>query len=223
LAQTAAAGAFASLGLTRRAALWQAEAAARRGKGLFARVEPGDGSSPLPEMELRDRIAADLRGTGLTVGPHPVALERARLSRLGIQPAGALPGLPAGRRVRAGGLCIVRQRPGTAKGFVFLSLEDETGIANIVIDPQTFEANRAAVLASALLIVEGRLEQADGVTSLKADRFWPMHDALFSNQDKLEDGKTYIPGEGYHTDHSNDREPPKATALHASTASAATA
>jgi error-prone DNA polymerase len=76
------------------------------------------------------------------------------------------------------GLCIVRQRPGTAKGFVFLSLEDETGIANIVIDPATFEANRQAVLSSALLIVEGRLEQYDGVTSLKADRFWPMHDAL---------------------------------------------
>ncbi len=203
---------------TRRAALWQAEAASRRGAGLFARVEPREepepppddasqatsasisnpnplralapsrppealsslppSSSPLPEMDLRQRVAADLRGTGLTVGPHPVALERARLTKLGIQPAGELPKLPAGRRVRTGGLCIVRQRPGTAKGFVFLSLEDETGIANIVIDPQTFEANRAAVLASALLIVEGRLEQYDGVTSLKADRFWPMHDAL---------------------------------------------
>jgi error-prone DNA polymerase len=194
---------------TRRAALWQAEAASRRGAGLFARVEPREelesapredsesapredsesaprediesaprSSSPLPEMDLRQRVAADLRGTGLTVGPHPVALERARLSKLGIQPAGALPKLPAGRRVRTGGLCIVRQRPGTAKGFVFLSLEDETGIANIVIDPATFEANRQAVLSSALLIVEGRLEQYDGVTSLKADRFWPMHDAL---------------------------------------------
>ena len=196
---------------TRRAALWQAEAASRRGDGLFARVEPledagavpqddagvapqdkagtrlrdaparhpaGRTTSPLPEMDLRQRVAADLRGTGLTVGPHPVALERARLSKLGVHPAGDLPKIPGGRRVRAGGLCIVRQRPGTAKGFVFLSLEDETGIANIVIDPQTFEANRAAVLASALLIVEGRLEQYDGVTSLKADRFWPMHDAL---------------------------------------------
>ena len=129
-------------------------------------------------MNLRERVAADLRGSGMTVGPHPVALERDRLRKLGVRDAGELPKLPGGSRVRAGGLCIVRQRPGTAKGFVFLSLEDETGIANIVIDPLTFEANRTAVLASALLVVEGRVEQYDGVTSLKADRFWTMHDAL---------------------------------------------
>ncbi|HMC34290.1 MAG TPA: hypothetical protein VKH65_07780, partial [Myxococcales bacterium] len=194
---------------TRRAALWQAEAASRRGSGLFARVEPRedglpDGApmsdlsvstagetgpapqkpktdllahvnahprehalkalrsfgeevrgpqlapgrvaapldrarSPLPEMDLRDRIAADLRGTGMTVGPHPVALERERLRALGVHAAAELPMLSRSRRVRAAGLCIVRQRPGTAKGFVFLSLEDETGISNIVVDPPTFE------------------------------------------------------------------------------------
>jgi error-prone DNA polymerase len=83
-----------------------------------------------------------------------------------------------GQRVRAGGLCIVRQRPGTAKGFVFLSLEDETGISNIVIDPPTFERNRRPVLCSALLVVEGRLERCDGVTSVKGDRFWSLEDAL---------------------------------------------
>jgi error-prone DNA polymerase len=77
-----------------------------------------------------------------------------------------------------GGLCIVRQRPGTAKGFVFLSLEDETGISNIVIDPGTFEKNRRPILGAALLIVEGRLEKMDGVTSVKGDRFWSFHDAL---------------------------------------------
>ena len=163
---------------TRRAALWQAEAASRRGQGLFARVEPGDGESPLPEMDLRGRVAADLRGTGLTVGPHPVALERERLRALGVHSAGELKNLRRGQRVRTGGLCIVRQRPGTAKGFVFLSLEDETGISNIIIDPRTFEENRLPILASALLVVEGRLEKYDGVVSVKADRFWDLRDAL---------------------------------------------
>ena len=164
---------------TRRAALWQAEAASRRGPGLFARVEPReDAGSPLPEMDLRDRIAADLRGTGMTVGPHPVALERKKLQALGVHPAGELKGLRRGSRVRTGGLCIVRQRPGTAKGFVFLSLEDETGISNVVIDPQTFEKNRRPILESSLLVVEGRLEKYDGVVSVKGDRFWGLHEAL---------------------------------------------
>src|SRR5207244_364636 len=134
--------------------------------------------SPLPEMDLRDRIAADLRGTGMTVGPHPVALERERLRALGVHAAAELPMLSRSRRVRAAGLCIVRQRPGTAKGFVFLSLEDETGISNIVIDPPTFEKNRRPILASSLLVVEGRLEKYDGVVSVKGDRFWGLHEAL---------------------------------------------
>src|SRR5439155_8589941 len=107
--------------------------AVHRGPGLFARIEPPEeGGSPLPDLDLRGRIAADLRGTSMTVGPHPVALERERLRKLGIRSAGELPKLRRNTRVRTGGLCIVRQRPGTAKGFVFLSLEDETGIANIV-------------------------------------------------------------------------------------------
>ena len=132
-------------------------------------------------MDLRERIAADLRGTGMTVGPHPVALERERLRRLGVHAAGELPRLRSGQRVRTGGLCIVRQRPGTAKGFVFLSLEDETGIANIVIDPDTFEQNRRPILASALMVVEGRLEKHDGVISVKGDRFWSLAEALAEN------------------------------------------
>jgi error-prone DNA polymerase len=193
LATLAEIGALSSLSLhpgaapgTRRAALWQAEAALRRPPGLFARIEPEDGaeasaegqSSPLPDMTLRERTAADLRGTGIAVGPHPVSLERHRLRELGVRTAAELRQLRNGQRVRAGGLCIVRQRPGTAKGFVFLSLEDETGISNIVIDPPTFERNRRPVLGSSLLVVEGRLEKYDGVTSVKGDRFWSVSDAL---------------------------------------------
>ena len=173
-------GAFAALPAqrggrpgTRRAALWQAEAVARSGPGLLARVEPGDGS-PLPEMSARERTAADLRGMGLTVGPHPLAHERARLARLGVRTAAELAGLRSGSRVRVAGLCIVRQRPGSAKGFVFLSLEDETGIANVIVDPDTYEQNRIPILASALLLVEGRLERSDGVTSVKGRSFQPV-------------------------------------------------
>jgi len=129
-------------------------------------------------MTLRERTAADLRGTGIAVGPHPVALERKKLRALRVKTASELVHSPGGRRVRAGGLCIVRQRPGTAKGFVFLSLEDETGISNIVIDPDTFEKNRRPILTAALLVVEGRLEQYDGVTSVKGDRFWSLSDAV---------------------------------------------
>jgi len=186
LATLAEIGALGSLAVrpggprsTRRSALWQAEAAVQRGPGLFARVEPRDeGDSPLPEMTLRERTAADLRGTGIAVGPHPVALERDKLRALRVKTASELVHMRSGRRVRAGGLCIVRQRPGTAKGFVFLSLEDETGISNIVIDPDTFEHNRRPILTAALLVVEGRLEQYDGVTSVKGDRFWSLSDAV---------------------------------------------
>jgi error-prone DNA polymerase len=181
---------------TRRSALWQAEAAVQRGPGLFARIEPREDQiseasrapsetlSPLPEMDLRERVAADLRGTGITVGPHPVALERDKLRALGVKSAAELIESKHGRRVKAGGLCIVRQRPGTAKGFVFLSLEDETGISNIVIDPPTFEKNRRPILSAALLVVEGRLEKVDGVTAVKGDRFWSFRDALEGTQSR---------------------------------------
>ena len=160
---------------TRRAALWQAELYARRGPGLLASVESReDEPSPLPELDAPGRTAADLRGTGLTVGPHLVSHHRERLRRLRAISAAELLTAPRSLRVRVAGHVIVRQRPGSAKGMVFLSLEDETGIANIVIDPPTFEKHRAVILATALLLCEGRLERSDGVTSLKADRFWAL-------------------------------------------------
>ncbi len=167
--------------------------AEERSRGPFASIADLAARAPMRRDELAalaeigalasipERIAADLRGTGMTVGPHPVALERERLRRLGVHAAGELPRLLGGQRVRAGGVCIVRQRPGTAKGFVFLSLEDETGIANIVIDPKTFEQNRRPILASGLMVVEGRLEKHDGVISVKGDRFWSLAEALAEN------------------------------------------
>ena len=128
-------------------------------------------------MDDHQRLRADYSGMGLTIGPHPMSLRRDDLALRGVLRAADLPQARDGRRVRVAGMVITRQRPGTAKGFVFLSLEDETGISNIVIDPQTFEENRRPILASSLLVVEGRLEKADGVTNVKGDRFWGIHDA----------------------------------------------
>jgi error-prone DNA polymerase len=120
-------------------------------------------------MTSEERLVADFHGTGLTVGPHPLAYRRAELDALGVKPAGALPRLPGGRKVRVAGAVIVRQRPGTAKGFVFLSLEDETGIANAILTPDVFAEHRVLILRERFLLVEGILQNQDGVVSVKAE------------------------------------------------------
>ena len=113
---------------------------------------------------------ADYAGTSLTIGPHPLALRRQELALRGVLRAVDLPRGRHGRRVRIAGAVITRQRPGTAKGFVFLTLEDETGIANIIVRPDLFGAERATVIGAPFLLVEGILQNVDGVTSVKAER-----------------------------------------------------
>jgi error-prone DNA polymerase len=161
-------GALGSLGLRRRAALWQAERAARPPGPLFAGQAPAPEPSPLREMSVTERLVADYRGTGVTVGPHPMALRRADWTRLGVTPAAGLAALASGRRVRVAGAVVVRQRPGTAKGFVFLSLEDETGIANAIVQPALFERARATLVQEPFLLVDGVLQHEDGVTAVRA-------------------------------------------------------
>jgi error-prone DNA polymerase len=131
-------------------------------------------ASPLAPMTPDERLVADFHGTGLTVGPHPLAYRRAELEALGVKPASALERLPGGRSVRVAGAVIVRQRPGTAKGFVFLSLEDETGIANAILTPDIFERYRVLVLRERFLLVEGRLQNQDGVVSVKVEHLLPL-------------------------------------------------
>lgn len=162
-------GAFASLGQGRREALWQAAAVAREGFGLFAGVAPTD-ASPLPAMAPHEETAADYAGTGLSVGPHPMAHLRPALERGGASRTSDLAGQRDGAWVKVAGMVIVRQRPSTAKGFVFLSLEDETGIANAILTPHVFEAYRQVVVGYPCLLIEGRVQQQDNVTSLKAVR-----------------------------------------------------
>jgi error-prone DNA polymerase len=131
-------------------------------------------SSPLKPMTLSERVRADYAGTSLTIGPHPMAFYRSNLALRGVQRAVDLPAGRSGRRVRVAGAVITRQRPGTAKGFVFLTLEDETGIANIILQPDLFTDYRSEVIGSPYLIVEGTLQIQDGVTSVKAECVYPL-------------------------------------------------
>jgi len=154
----------------RRDALWQAEAAAQPIGPLLEEVPQPDHPSPLAAMTPTERMVADFRGTGVTVGPHPMTYHRARLHKIGALTAVQIAQLPNGRRVRVGGTVIVRQRPGTAHGFVFLSLEDESGVANIIITPDLFQQNRLLLVEERFLLVEGVLQNIDRVVSVKADR-----------------------------------------------------
>ncbi len=165
------AGAFASLGLARREALWQAAAAERDPSSLLARVRPPRPDAPLPAMTPFEETAADYAATTLTPGPHVMAYLRERLAAEGIRSARELDAVPHGAPVRVAGHVIVRQRPGTAKGFCFLTLEDETGTANAVVVPALYERARVVLNTSPLLEVEGRLERVDGVTHVRAARF----------------------------------------------------
>jgi DNA polymerase III alpha subunit len=158
----------------RRDALWQVEKAVRRSGSLLEEFPEPDAPSPLAAMTHEERLVADFRGTGLTVGPHPMAYRRAEMTALGIHPASTLKSLPNGRRLRIGGCVIARQRPGTAKGFVFLSLEDETGIANAIVTPDLLQSNRVLLISERFLMVEGVLQNQDNVISVRAERVLPL-------------------------------------------------
>jgi error-prone DNA polymerase len=121
-------------------------------------------------MSAIDRVVADYEGTGLTIGPHPMAMRRDEMRLRGALRASDLPRQRHGRRVRVAGAVITRQRPGTAKGFVFLTLEDETGIANIIIRPDLFAEQKLTIINEPFLLVEGMLQNQDGVTSVRAER-----------------------------------------------------
>src|SRR5262249_39783353 len=148
----------------RRDALWQVERASRRTGPLLEKVEnESDLSSPLDQMTSEERLVADFQGTGMTVGPHPMAYYRDELNAMRVVRAADLANIRNGRAVRVAGAVICRQRPGTAKGFVFLSLEDETGISNVIITPDIFEQNRYTIVAGKFILVEGQLQNVDNV------------------------------------------------------------
>jgi error-prone DNA polymerase len=172
------ADAFASLGLNRREALWAARGLNRVGGQedlpLFAQRADRDAAQErdfaLPPMLIGEHVVEDYRTLGLSLKAHPAALLREDLRARGAAPAETLANLASGARVRVAGLVLVRQRPGTASGVIFMTLEDETHIANIVVWPRVFERFRTEVLGARLCAVEGEVQSERGVIHVVAER-----------------------------------------------------
>jgi error-prone DNA polymerase len=154
----------------RRSALWDSELAARPAGALFTTPRQNGTPCPLPPMTPEERLVADFRNTHLTIGPHLMRYHRNRMRALGVSRAADIKGVPDGRLVRVAGCVICRQRPGTANGFLFLSLEDETGIVNAIVTPDIFSENRRAIVAEPCLLIEGVLQNQQGAISVKASR-----------------------------------------------------
>jgi error-prone DNA polymerase len=182
-------GALNAFGLDRRSALWQVERVVRPEGELFeetskalewggssdveearAAGDPDAPRSPLAAMTASERLIADYAGTSLTIGPHPMSFRRHELAMRGVLRAIDLPGVRTGRRVRTAGMVITRQRPGTAKGFVFLTLEDETGVANIIVRPDFYDEAKMTLIEAPFLMIEGIVQTVDGVTAIRAER-----------------------------------------------------
>jgi len=178
------AGACAVLGGGRRDVLWQVAALERDPASLFAHTR-STSVSPLPPMSVLEETLADYASSGLTTGPHVMAHLRGYLRSLGVTTSAELRQVPHGRRARIAGHVIVRQRPGTARGVLFLTLEDETGICNAVITPPVFRRHRRLFHACRLLLVEGPVQRVDGVIHVKGVRFReiPFPDAALSSHD----------------------------------------
>jgi error-prone DNA polymerase len=164
----------------RRDALWQVERAGKL-EGPLLRQAPevlceDCAAGPLKQMSREERLVADYSGTGLTIGKHPMAYRRAELEREGILSAEELRARHDGDYVRTAGCVIARQRPGTAHGFIFISMEDETGIANVIVTPDLYEQDRMVVTGSKFILAEGILQNQDGVIHVKATRLRTLSD-----------------------------------------------
>jgi error-prone DNA polymerase len=167
----ASAGAFSELSVHRRDALWRLQEPFQ--EDLFSLAssrspQQGEPDCPLVPMTPEERLNADFSATSLSTGPHAMRLLRGRLPEAWM--ASELKTAPHGSFVLAAGMVICRQRPGTAKGFVFLSLEDETGVANVIVKPALYEKNRLLIASEAFLQIEGIVQQQEGVTNLRAVR-----------------------------------------------------
>jgi error-prone DNA polymerase len=178
MARLAAADAFGSLGLNRRAALWQALDAGDE-LSLFSAIEAADVPLPyLPEMPLDREIGADYNSTGLSLKAHPIGLIRSELNLLQALSAEELEKKSATAHVRVAGLILVRQRPATAKGTLFMTLEDETGTVNLVVWPRVWQRYRRVVHEAVALIAEGKVERAGKVIHVVASKLEDLSESL---------------------------------------------
>ncbi|PZQ59051.1 MAG: error-prone DNA polymerase [Phenylobacterium zucineum] len=184
----AEADAFRSLGLTRREALWAVkglagEQGAARSAPLLLRQSLKEAQVELPFMTASQGVAEDYRTTSLSLKAHPIDFFRDDLAAMGAVPCAALKTARNGRRLSVGGLVLVRQRPGTAKGVVFVTIEDETGIANLVVWRDAFEANRRLVMAGAFIVVHGQVQKEGEVVHVVAERFTDLSHRLVDLRD----------------------------------------
>ncbi len=158
----------------RRDALWQIEKAARNVGPLLRDVVEPDETSPLNRMNTEERLVADFHGTGMTVGPHPMAYRREELRKVGISSAAELRRIRHGRSAVVAGCVITRQRPGTAKGLIFITLEDETGNANVIVMPDLYSKDPMVVLRERFIKVRGKVQNVDGIVHLMAEKVMPL-------------------------------------------------
>jgi error-prone DNA polymerase len=169
LEMLAGVGALNHLGTAhRRDALWKAGRAGRPVGPLLADLPESVIDAPLEQMSVAERLGADYFGTGLTIGRHPMYFLREGLNTRGVLRAGDLAGLRNGRLVKVAGAVVVRQRPGTAKGIVFISLEDETGIFNAVVMPDVFDKYRLTILTESYLLIDGKVQNVEGIIHILA-------------------------------------------------------
>lgn len=167
-------GPLPAASLHRRDALWQVERAVRWSGPLLEELPEPDTRSPLHAMTSEERLVADFHGTSLTLGAHPMQYRREEMKKLGIYSASDLAKVPNGKRLRIGGCVITRQRPGTAKGLMFISLEDETGIANAIVMPDLLQKYRVMLISEQFLMIEGIAQSQDNVIHIRAEKVAPL-------------------------------------------------
>lgn len=180
LERLADADAFRSLGIDRRGALWSVvtkdqPSALFKGRELPVEL---DEKVKLPEMPLSEHVVGDYASTSLSLKAHPVSFVRAELAGLKVTPAAELNALADGQKVRVAGLVLVRQRPGTASGICFITLEDETGCSNVVVFQKLFDRYRAAIIQSSLLMVEGKVQKEREVIHVVVQRCYNVSGLL---------------------------------------------
>ncbi|HEV3136367.1 MAG TPA: OB-fold nucleic acid binding domain-containing protein, partial [Pirellulales bacterium] len=181
VSRLAGANAFSSLGLDRRGALWQALAEEKKSRPLplFEPLDPADEPTvPLPRLELQEEVVADYRTAGLSLRAHPIEFERSRLNELGIVPSDRLATHPADRHIRVAGIVLVRQRPSTAKGITFVTLEDETGTVNLIVRQDVWQRFYRPARTAAALIAHGRLQRHGEVIHVLVSKLEDLSERL---------------------------------------------
>jgi error-prone DNA polymerase len=171
LARLAAADAFPSLGLNRRQAVWKVLAlgnACDEEESLFAGTEPSETRPDLPELSKKDVVLADYNTTGLSLNAHPMSLIRSEMDQIQVQQNRMLQTARHGQWIRVAGIVLVRQRPSTANGIVFCTIEDETAVANLIIRPSVYTRYRRVAGGAAAIIVDGRVERCGDVIHINA-------------------------------------------------------